>query len=295
MILKFDHFSAEELNSLDFNKAVLCVPIGPYEQHGPHLPISTDISIARFLCEGACETARIEKLDCMCIEGPVIAYAPAAVSEGLYNVPALSSKSFGDYLSELLRQFAGAGFKNILLIAHHFDLKFIKTVIGSIAACEKAFPGVNIIEPLSAYYYSNEYNRNLSIFFNSKKNSEKKEDEVFKNYLNFNLNGEIHADLKETSLMMYLLPKAVKADKLHGLEPFLINTKAEFLKMNFTFKAMKAEKGYVGSPAGATMFLGEIIFHQLKMHLISVIKGLANGQRNELSLPIYIKAILTVM
>ena len=293
--MKFDHLSAEELNSLNFDKTILCIPIGPYEQHGPHLPISTDIAIARFLSESICETARIEKLDYLCIEGPVISFAPAAVSEGIFSVPALPAKSFEDYLGSLLCQIAKTGFKNILLISHHFDLKFIKTVLGAIAFCEKSFPKINIIEPLSAYYYSNEYNKNLSIFFNSKKNSEKKEDEVFKNYLNINLNGEIHADVKETSLMMYLLPKSVKADKLQGLEPFLVNTTVEFLKMNFTFKAMNAQNGYIGSPALATMFLGEIVFHQLRTHLISVIKCLINGSRSELSMPIYIKAVLTVM
>jgi creatinine amidohydrolase len=293
--LKFEYLTHEELSGLDFNKCHLLLPAGPFEQHGPHLPVTTDIVIARYLAESVCETMKIEKYEHYCVEAPAFTYAPAAISDGIGLTPQLKPESFTAYLSEVLIQYACIGFKKIVVVTHHFELKFVKSVIAAIAACEAKCPGVRIVEPLSAYYYSGEYNAALEKFIKSKKNSEEKQDEIYKSYSDIDFKKEIHADIKETSLMMYLLPRVVKSEILSSLPPFLANPAAEFLKLNFTFKSMGAEAGYIGSPARSSIFLGELIFKQLRTCLLNSSKNLAAGNPQEHVIPLYIKAVLTVI
>jgi len=293
--LKFDYLSYDDITAIDFDKTWLCLPVGPYEQHGHHLPVSTGIMIARYLCESVCESNKIEKNELVFLEGPVVPFATAPASEGIGSVPHLSPKTFSDGLGELLIQFAGAGFKNILLASHHFDLKFIKSVMNAISACESKFPGINIIEPVSAYYYSGEYNKAITDFIKLKKFSDRKEDELFKIYEHIDFKSEIHADVKETSLMLYLLPRAVKSEKLPHLKPFIINPTAEFLKMNFTYRNMRSPDGYIGTPSKASVYFGESIFKMLRNHLLKVCQNISRGQKPETAIPLHIKAILTVL
>ncbi len=41
-----------EVKSLDFNKLIVIFPTGSFEQHGPHLPLTTDTDIASAIAEG---------------------------------------------------------------------------------------------------------------------------------------------------------------------------------------------------------------------------------------------------
>ncbi len=293
--MKFEYLTHEELSALDFGKYYLILPIGPYEQHGPHLPITTDIFIARYLAESLCETMKIEKTPWRGIEAPAFTYAPARISEGIGITPQLEAAAFTAFLSETLMQYCEVGFKNIVIIIHHFELKFIKCVINAAAACESKYAGVKIIEPLSAYYYSGEYDLAIERYIVSKKNSSERQDDIFKSYLDIDFKKEIHADIKETSLMMYLLPRVVKNELLAGLQPVLVNPATEFLKLNFTFKNMGAVSGYLGSPARASIFLGELIFKQLRGCLSDSLAGLNSGAPAQYSIPLFIKAILTVI
>ena len=45
--------STDEFSELDPEATVALLPVGAIEQHGPHLPVSTDATIAEALCHGA--------------------------------------------------------------------------------------------------------------------------------------------------------------------------------------------------------------------------------------------------
>ncbi|MCM2276925.1 MAG: creatininase family protein [Oligoflexia bacterium] len=59
MPLEFAAISAEQLRSLSRARTVFFFPVGPLEDHGPHLPLGMDLHEARRLCELAAE--RVEK------------------------------------------------------------------------------------------------------------------------------------------------------------------------------------------------------------------------------------------
>jgi len=295
--LKFELLTYTEIANIDFSNTILCLPVGPFEQHGPHLPIATDILIAKYLTESVCELPKhdLEKTGCFLIEAPAVTFAPAAVSEGIGEVPSLSPKDFTAHLGEVLKQYARTGFKKILIIAHHFDLKFVKSVVGAIGVCEREYRDVVIVEPLSAFHYSGGYIEMVKAAVEAKAGSDRKEDEVFRGYLSMEFKSEIHADVKETSLMLYLMPRSVRQDELPHLKPFIVNPTTEFLKLNFTFKSMKAADGYLGSPSRASIFLGEAIFKGLKAHLVETARKMAFDGLRDPGMPLHIKVILSVL
>ena len=45
------HMTWQELDALDREKAIIVIPIGSVEQHGPHLPLGTDFLLAEKLVE----------------------------------------------------------------------------------------------------------------------------------------------------------------------------------------------------------------------------------------------------
>ncbi len=293
--MKLDYLTHEELTALDYNKCTLVIPAGPYEQHGPHLPVSTDIIIARYLAESLCEAVKNEIGPGAAVEAPAFVYAPALISDGIGRTPQFTPEAFTAFFSETLKQYCATGFKNIIIVIHHFELKFVKCVINAIAACESEYREAKIIEPLSAYYYSGEYNTSIEKHIASKKNSNDRQDDIIKCYADIDFKTEIHACIKETSLMMYLLPRAVKSDVLLTLKPFLVNPASEFFKLNFTFKKMGAESGYIGSPARASIFLGELIFKQLRSALSSAVNASLCESAPPYSIPLFLKAVLTVI
>ena len=42
-IIKFEELTWKQIESLDKNKTIFFLPISPLEEHGPHLPVGTDL------------------------------------------------------------------------------------------------------------------------------------------------------------------------------------------------------------------------------------------------------------
>ena len=47
--LKLDEMSWLEVENLNKEKTIIFLPIGPVEEHGPHLPLGTDFSLPGIL------------------------------------------------------------------------------------------------------------------------------------------------------------------------------------------------------------------------------------------------------
>ena len=54
-VIFWNDLSTTDFDNLDPNKTVALIPLGAIEQHGPHLPVSTDATIAEEMCRRAAE------------------------------------------------------------------------------------------------------------------------------------------------------------------------------------------------------------------------------------------------
>ena len=96
----------------DMAGAVLAVPVGSTEQHGPHLPLSTDTDIAVALVERLAARRRDV------VAAPAVAYGSSGEHEGFAGTLSIGREATELLLVELGRS-ASATFAAVVLVSAH--------------------------------------------------------------------------------------------------------------------------------------------------------------------------------
>jgi creatinine amidohydrolase len=158
-------------------KTVL-LPMGCTEQHGYHLPISTDILTAEYVAH---EVAR--KTDC--IVAPAVPYTfSGGELPGTVNV---STQVLGLYVRDICRSFAEMGFKRIVLVLGHGgseNLRDIQESLKMFLRLEKAYSDLTI---------------DVAGIWN-----------MSPTWLQSMKEHNYHADIIETSMILYIRPDLVR-------------------------------------------------------------------------------------
>jgi len=95
------------------------LPVGPAEAHGPHLPLDTDLIVARELCErGAWELAArgIE-----CLVAPLLHYCLAEVAGPFPGTISVRAEVVAELIADICRGLARPGFRRILVVSGHAE------------------------------------------------------------------------------------------------------------------------------------------------------------------------------
>ena len=92
--------------------ALLAVPIGSTEQHGPHLPLSTDTDIAIALCD------RLAAARADVLVAPVLAYGSSGEHAGFAGTLSIGQEAVENVVVELVRS-ATATFGRVVLVSAH--------------------------------------------------------------------------------------------------------------------------------------------------------------------------------
>ncbi len=93
-------------------QAILAVPLGATEQHGPHLPLSTDTEIALALCERLAD-ARADVL-----VAPAVAYGSSGEHQGFPGTLSIGQQALELLLVELGRS-ASLTFAHLVFVCAH--------------------------------------------------------------------------------------------------------------------------------------------------------------------------------
>lgn len=96
----------------DRRDRLLVVPLGATEQHGPHLPLSTDTDVARALATGLAE--RRDDVDV----APAVAYGASGEHAGFAGTLSIGQSALELLLVELVRS-ATATWPRVLLLSGH--------------------------------------------------------------------------------------------------------------------------------------------------------------------------------
>jgi creatinine amidohydrolase len=91
--------------------AVLAVPLGSTEQHGPHLPLSTDTDLAVALCQQL-------ELRRDVVVAPAVAYGSSGEHAGFAGTLSIGQQALALLLLELCRS-ATETFSHVLLVSGH--------------------------------------------------------------------------------------------------------------------------------------------------------------------------------
>lgn len=96
----------------------LVLPLGSVEQHGPHLPLNTDSSIADYLAASAARKVT-DETGIRILVAPTIDYGDVTVHKKFPGTIGVSTETLARTIEEILRGLIEQGFKNIILLNGH--------------------------------------------------------------------------------------------------------------------------------------------------------------------------------
>lgn len=117
--------TSAELNSVDPEETVVVLPTGAVEQHGDHLPVGTDATIASAVADTAAERAT----DALVL--PVLQYGYSPHHSGVPGTVSLSSETFLALLRDVLSSLVANGFERIVIVnGHGGNRSLLKTAVS---------------------------------------------------------------------------------------------------------------------------------------------------------------------
>jgi creatinine amidohydrolase len=182
-------------------RPVVIVPVGSLEQHGPHLPLSTDSIIPTEIAKRVAE-----RIDALVVPPLVYGYKSQPKSGGgnhFSGTTSLDGATFADVLKDILRELARHGARQVAFIDGHYENEAFLTEGIDLALRELAAHGVRDMKILKIPYWEFITKATERVLFPD-------------GLLSWALE---HGAVMETSVMLYLRPDLVKADLIPDHPP----------------------------------------------------------------------------
>jgi len=239
-VIQMEELSWKQIEGLDKKKTIFFLPISPLEEHGPHLPVGTDLLTAK---DTATEAIRI--LNRKNPELTYVLFPPIPLGYCKFNTDfpgsiSVSSKVVRDIIYGMGSSLANHGFKYLIICTYHMAIGHLKGIYSGMERIMRKYD-MKICEPWSPYFYNGEV--------------EKREPK-----LGFDTSKEMHAGFRETSLMKYQYPYLV--DESHKKLQSIYRDLQSPRVLGKTFKELGLDAGYVGSPARADADYGRWFFNE---------------------------------
>lgn len=144
--IRWDNLTSPELKKLAQQEAIVLIPVGSTEQHGPHLPVGTDNLLATHMAEFI--ASQLTKRGTPCIVTPSIAVANSTHHMNFSGSMTLSPATYIAVLKDYCRSVAAHGFRKIFILNGHG---------GNIAPTQTAIIDINAELGFPVYFagYSN--------------------------------------------------------------------------------------------------------------------------------------------
>jgi len=239
---------------------VVLLPLSPIEEHGPHLPIGTDIIAAEDIAKEAAQHLLQENSALHVVVSPTIPLGCAPITADFPGTISLKGTTLFHLLVDYCSGLAQSGFKFIVIVNHHLDSVHLKAILEAIDEVMANF-NIKITETAGHIFYSG-----IPV-----------EEVAFGRELGLEMKCEVHADVRETSYIKYRYPELLKQDPT-DLKPLLRNVGQELRKGYTTFKEMGAKQGYIGSPALASEEYGKIHLEEQARLTAEIAINLAEGK-----------------
>ena len=121
MVLVKDQFDPELRKLISKKKSVAVIPIGSIEQHGPHLPVSTDTDIVTEIAKRVCEKKKFLLL-------PTLSYGVSFEHAPFFQM-SLKKSTVKQVLSDMIQSLASNKIKTVFIInGHHGNQDALKEI-----------------------------------------------------------------------------------------------------------------------------------------------------------------------
>ncbi len=174
-----------EIRDLLSEEPVVIQPVGSTEQHGPHLPLQTDIC-------SAYEVARAVEARTGCLVAPPLPYGYSETWQTFPGTVSFKAQTFMNCVADIAESLVRGGFKKILFLnGHNGNLAPLQTMMFQLM--EQYGQGTDVLIGAGTY------------FMLAKEECDRIGD---------NFGDGTHANEFETSLMMHMRPDLVHVERL---------------------------------------------------------------------------------
>lgn len=215
----------QDIGGLDRERAVVILPIGALEAHGPHLPVATDVLIADAMARTGAEKLALRGMDVLLL--PALVYAPAPFAADFPGTVSLDPGALTGLLVGIAESLGRHDFDLLALANAHLDpthLDAVRTGVGLVTGAGRVrivFPDVT----------QRPWATRLTAEFKS---------------------GACHAGRYETSIVMAARPELVRETVQRQLPPNARSLSAAIAAGQKSFVEAGGPRAYFGYPAEAT-------------------------------------------
>jgi creatinine amidohydrolase len=271
-IIKFEELSWKKIQELNKNKTIFFLPISPLEEHGPHLPVGTDLLTVRETANEAIRILNNKKPELNYILLPAIPVGYCKFNTDFPGSISVSGKIVRDIIYSVGSALGNHGFKYLIICTIHMAVGHLKGIYSAMKKLESDF-SIKICEPWGPFFHNNEI--------------EKREPK-----LGFDTKKEFHAGFRETSLMKYQYPYLVD-ESYKNLQSIYRDMNSPRV-LGKSFKQLGLKDGYIGSPARADADYGRWFFNETVNVFVKSALDLYEGKKLP-ELPNHIKLAMKAL
>ncbi len=238
-----------EVEQAAINNAIMLVPIGTIEQHGPHLPLGTDTYGAYIL--SLLTKKELEKQNIPTVIAPPYYYGITYATRMFPGSVNIKNETMTLVLTELLVSYMNSGFKKQFIINHHGEPAHNHAILDSIVNAKERGVDATFVAAglLNEIVIPDEWNIPESFAIRAKPSREALE--------MYRAEFDIHAGEKETSMIMRWFPKTLRdVDNIGGYVPVSLD-REEIRRRAIEDWRKHFPLGYLGSPHLAERRKGE--------------------------------------
>ncbi len=244
MSIYFREKTSPEIGELVKQEALVILPVGTIEEHGPHLTVDADVSIAEDISR---EIGEMMKNEIPLVVMPAVWSGYTA--DELNKWPGtiiVKTRTFADMISDISRSLIKMGFKKIMMVDCHGQHKPLLNMV-----CKEVADDTGVYMSVTS----------PAVF--SKK--------AYEEYRTTDQGGSCHGGEWETSILLYYgrkvyMSKTVSGDALryHSNNVAGDATRGSQRVVWSTWGIQKSSSGIYGDPTTATAKLGGIIVEEIK-------------------------------
>ncbi|HEX5410462.1 MAG TPA: creatininase family protein [Terriglobia bacterium] len=243
-IFRLEELTYTQLEALDRTRVAVLFSVSPLEEHGPHLPVGTDLITSAAICAKLAERILDTKPGWTVLIGPSVTVGASAFDRA--GTLLARARTVRDITRDYGASLARHGFRYIVVLNGHGGLRHLVALEEAAAVVSRRYKVrmLSVSGPVLWRFMRGQYANRIETILGRPFTPAEREA----------LDGDTHAGMWETSLVLLNRPELVKPAYL-GL-PAQKFKLIDAIRRNYPLK-LGNRMGYIGAPSVACTELGD--------------------------------------